>query len=129
MTQENHISNPTGDPPQLQAIAVAAATLALKRAEIRIYFSIVLNITKDAGEIFQMPSHLSPEELRQAAERALEAGDHMTAMDLFGEAAEQAWDQGMTALASVCALRVNDVVAQIAEIERIQLPTYIDKRL
>ncbi len=104
-------------------------TLALKRAEIHIYISSVLNITKDAGEIFQMPSHLSPKELRQAAERAFETGDHMTAMDLFGEAAEQAWDQGMTALASVCALRVNDVVAQIAGIERIQLPTYIDKKL
>lgn len=109
--------------------ASASASLALKRAEIHIYFGVVLNITKGAGEIFQMPSHLSPEELRQAAERTFEAGDHMTAMDLFGEAAEQAWDQGMTALASVCAHRVNDVVAQIAKIERIQLPTYIDKKL
>jgi hypothetical protein len=69
-----------------------------------------------------MPSEITPQDLKLAAEAARDAGDHMTAMDLFGEAAELAWEQGLTELADLCAQMVNQVVAQIAEIENMQLP-------
>jgi len=76
----------------------------------------------------KMTSQVSPEDLKRAADTALEAGDHMTAMNLFGEAAERAWEAGSIEFARQCAHRVNDVIAQIAEIEQENLPEYIAKR-
>lgn len=76
-----------------------------------------------------MPSGRTPELLKKSAEEALAAGDHMTAMDLYGDAAELAWEKGLTAFADECALRVNEVIAQIAEIEQIQLPETIQREL
>ena len=68
-----------------------------------------------------MSHEKSVEDLVTAAQAALDLGDLMTAMDLFGEAAELAWDQGLTELADSYAQRVNQVVAEIAKIENMQI--------
>ena len=60
--------------------------------------------------------------LKAAAEAALADGDLMTAMDLFGDAAERAYDEGEKELADECAFKVRSVIAMMADLDGIDLP-------
>ena len=66
--------------------------------------------------------------LKAAAEAALAEGDLMTAMDLFGDAAERAYEEGKKELADECAFKVRSVIAMMAKLDGIDLPkNLVDK--
>ena len=60
--------------------------------------------------------------LKHAAETALAEGNHMQAMDLFGEAAELLYDEGYKELSDECAFKLRDVIALMAAEDDVELP-------